>query len=67
MIVGNTEVGIGGDLIMELEGQRVERPDALSRVLNNKRPGDVLEMTIYRGGRKIKMKVTLGERPDERL
>ncbi|MBV6430361.1 MAG: putative serine protease HtrA [Bryobacteraceae bacterium] len=67
VIVGNTEVGIGGDLIMELEGQRVERPDALSRVLNNKRPGDVLEMTIYRGGRKIKMKVTLGERPDERL
>ncbi|MCZ2151521.1 MAG: trypsin-like peptidase domain-containing protein [Bryobacterales bacterium] len=67
VIVGNTEVGIGGDLIMELEGQRVERPDALSRVLNNKRPGDILEMTIYRGGGKIKMKVTLGERPDERL
>ncbi|MCC6365361.1 MAG: trypsin-like peptidase domain-containing protein [Bryobacterales bacterium] len=67
VIVGNTEVGIGGDLIMELEGQRVERPDALSRVLNNKRPGDTLDMTIYRGGRKIKVKVTLGERPDERL
>ncbi|MCC6391055.1 MAG: trypsin-like peptidase domain-containing protein [Bryobacterales bacterium] len=67
VIVGNTEVGIGGDLIMDLEGQRVERPDALSRVLNNKRPGDSLDMTIYRGGRKIKVKVTLGERPDERL
>jgi S1-C subfamily serine protease len=67
VIVGNTEVGIGGDLIMELEGQRVDRADALTRVLNNKRPGDTLDMTIYRGGKTIRMKVTLGERPDERL
>lgn len=66
VIVGNTEVGIGGDLIMELDGQKVDRGDALSRSLARKRPGDTMNVTIYRAGRRSSVKVTLGERPEER-
>jgi putative serine protease PepD len=65
VIVGNTEVGIGGDLLMAIEGQNVERADALTRALARKRPGDKLELTIYRGGRQTNVTVTLGERPDD--
>ncbi|MBI4909345.1 MAG: trypsin-like peptidase domain-containing protein [Acidobacteria bacterium] len=67
VIVGNAEVGIGGDLIMALDGKSVERGDALTGALSRKRVGDPLEVTIFRGGRQTKLKVTLGERPDERL
>jgi S1-C subfamily serine protease len=66
VIVGNTEVGIGGDLIMELDGQKVDRGDALSRALSRKRPGDTMNVVIYRAGRQSTIKVTLGERPEER-
>ncbi|MDX1979844.1 MAG: trypsin-like peptidase domain-containing protein [Bryobacteraceae bacterium] len=61
VIVGNTEVGIGGDLIMAIDGVKADRGDALSRSINRKRPGDTMELTIFRGGRQTKLKVTLGE------
>ncbi|MBI3682646.1 MAG: trypsin-like peptidase domain-containing protein [Acidobacteria bacterium] len=64
VIVGNAEVGIGGDLIMAIDGVKVDRSDALSRALNGKRPGDQVELTIYRNGRQTRVRVTLGERPE---
>jgi S1-C subfamily serine protease len=67
VIVGNTEVGIGGDLILSIEGQKVDRADALTRALSKKRPGDKLAITIYRQGRQQQLTVTLGERPDDGL
>ncbi len=67
VIVGNAEVGIGGDLIMALDGKTVDRGDALTGALARKRPGDPIEITIFRGGKQAKMKVTLGDRPDERF
>ena len=67
VIVGNTEVGIGGDLIMELDGQKVDRNDALARALSKKRPSDSMNVTIYRDGKRSTVKVTLGERPEERF
>jgi len=66
--LGNARIGVGGDLIMEIDGKPVDRLDAISRALSKKRAGDPLELTLFRGGRKVKMKVTLGAAPkDERL
>ncbi|MBL8211046.1 MAG: trypsin-like peptidase domain-containing protein [Bryobacterales bacterium] len=65
VIVGNTEVGIGGDLILSIDGQKVDRADALTRALSKKRPGDKLAITIHRAGRQQQLSVTLGERPDD--
>jgi S1-C subfamily serine protease len=60
VIIGLNEVGIGGDLIMAIDGKPMDRSDALSRALSRKRAGDTTELLIYRNGRTMKLKVTLG-------
>ena len=65
VVVGNYQLGVGGDLIMEVEGQPVEGNDSLVRVMNRKHGGDVLSLTVYRGGRKEKVQVRLGEAPQQ--
>jgi S1-C subfamily serine protease len=65
VVIGNAQVGVGGDLIVTVDGKPVDRQDAISRALAKKRAGDTLEMTIYRGKRKIELKVRLGEALDD--
>jgi S1-C subfamily serine protease len=66
VVVGNTyQLGIGGDLIVGVEGQTVDSADALRRAMNKKRSGDVLTVTVYRSGRNLDVKVTLGEAPQQ--
>lgn len=57
--IGNVELGIGGDLIMAIDGQAVEREDALIRVISQKKVGDTIVLTINRNGRKIQLPVKL--------
>jgi S1-C subfamily serine protease len=59
--IGNAQVLIGGDLIMSIDGQPVDREDAISRALARKRSGDTLELTIFRNGRTTNLRVKLGE------
>lgn len=63
VIVGNYRLGVGGDLITEVEGQPVNGNDSLQRVFNRKRGGDPLNLTIYRSGRILHVRVTLGQAP----
>lgn len=67
VIIGNYEIGVGGDLIMAVDGRAADRPDALSRAMARKRPGDTLDLTIFRNGRQMEVKVQLGEPVDQRL
>jgi S1-C subfamily serine protease len=59
--IGNAEVLVGGDLIMSIDGKPVERDDAISRALAAKRTGDTLELTIFRNGKTINVRVRLGD------
>jgi S1-C subfamily serine protease len=59
--IGNAEVLVGGDLIMSIDGQPVDRDDAISRALARKRTGDALELTIFRNGRTTNVRVKLGD------
>jgi putative serine protease PepD len=59
--IGNAEVLVGGDLIMSIDGKPVERDDAISRALAAKRTGDTLELTIFRSGKTINVRVRLGD------
>jgi S1-C subfamily serine protease len=59
--VGNFELGIGGDLIMAMDGQRIDGRDSLTRYLNRKKPGDHIKLTVFRNGKKIEVGVTLGD------
>jgi len=65
VIIGNYEVGVGGDLIMAIDGKPCETRDAIATALNKKRAGDVLELTVFRNGRNAKVTITLGEAPDD--
>ena len=63
VLAGNYPLGVGGDLIVAVEGQPVESNDQLARVLNRKRAGDILNLTVYRNGRNVRVQVKLGEAP----
>lgn len=67
VIIGNYEVGVGGDLIMAIDGKPCETRDAIAQALIKKRAGDIMELTVFRNGRTSKVTVTLGEAPDDGL
>jgi S1-C subfamily serine protease len=54
----------GGDVILEVDGQKVVRPDDLARLVASKKPSEKVTLTILRGGEKKQVEVTLGKRPD---
>jgi S1-C subfamily serine protease len=60
---GMQRIAIGGDVITAVDGQKMSGPMDLNIALNRKRPGDVMTLTVYRGGKKIDVPVKLAERP----
>jgi len=63
VIVGNYRLGVGGDFITAIDGKPVDGNDALRHAVSRKRPGDVVELTVYRGRSRQKIRVKLGEAP----
>jgi S1-C subfamily serine protease len=61
--IGNVELGIGGDLIIAVDGQPVDREDALVRAMSHKRVGDTITLTIFRNGRTFILPVRLLRAP----
>jgi len=64
VIVGNIQLGVGGDLIVAVDGKPVMRDDDLQRALNHKHAGDNMQLTINRGGKIQKINVKLGTAPE---
>jgi putative serine protease PepD len=54
--VGDTVTGVGG--------QTIERPDDVSAAIENRRPGDKVDIKVQRGGAERTVSVTLGTRPE---
>jgi S1-C subfamily serine protease len=65
VVVGGFQLGIGGDLVLAADGQNIQDNNTLPTLLNRKRGGDMLELTIYRNGQTQKVKVKLGEAPQQ--
>jgi S1-C subfamily serine protease len=65
VIVGNYPLGIGGDLIVAIDGQPVQDGDLLKRIWNKKRGGDTIEFTVNRNGQQEKVQVKLGSAPQK--
>ena len=59
--LGNTPIYIGGDLIVEIEGQDIETPQDIANVLDNHHSGDTVKVTVYRGKQRLTLNVTLDE------
>ncbi len=63
--IGNVELGVGGDLIVAIEGQPVEREDALVRAFANKHVGDTITLTVFRNNRTINLQMKLMRAPSD--
>lgn len=63
--VGNDQLGVGGDFIVSIEGQPMDREDALVRALAHKRVGDTAEVTVFRNGQTVKVAMKLLRAPEE--
>ena len=55
-------ITIGGDVIVGIDGQKVANQFDINVILNRKRPGDTVTVTLYRGAKKLDIPVKLGER-----
>src|SRR2546422_9925350 len=59
---GMRRIHIGGDVIVPLDGPKVAGQLGVNVVLHRKRPGDTVNVSVYRGGKKMDIPVKLGER-----
>jgi S1-C subfamily serine protease len=59
--LGNKLIMLGGDLIVAIDGQKVEDEMDLSQLMNNHRAGDTVKVTIYRDKKKMEVEVALAE------
>jgi S1-C subfamily serine protease len=57
----NQPVIIGGDLIVAFDGQEITNPRDLTIAMNSHHSGDIVELTVYRGQQRLKVKVTLSD------
>jgi len=60
---GSSTVPRGGDVIVALDGTRVETMDQLIKLVSRREPGDSVRLTIVRDGRQQEVTVTLGSWP----
>src|SRR5205807_2026486 len=59
--LGNSPIMLGGDLIVAVDGEKVEDQQDLAKIMNNHRAGDTVRMRVYRGMKTMDVTVTLGE------
>ncbi len=52
-------IPVGGDLITAVDGKAIERGDDITRAASRKHAGESIELTVVRGGRTMKLSVTL--------
>jgi S1-C subfamily serine protease len=63
--LGNTPIMVGGDLIVAIDGEKVESQQILAQIMNRHRAGDTVKVTVFRGKRKLDVPVELGEARDQ--
>jgi S1-C subfamily serine protease len=54
---------LGGDIIVEADGQAIENDDQLREIVLAKKPGDSLELKINRNGQTMTITAKLGRQP----
>jgi putative serine protease PepD len=62
--VDGDSVPVGGDTIVAVDGKSVSTSDQLADVLAAHRPGDHVQLTLVRGGKRRNVDVTLGNAPN---
>src|SRR5580692_10997241 len=63
--LGNIPIMIGGDLIVAIDGEKVDSQQILAQVMNKHRAGETVKVTIFRGKKQVEVSVVLGEARDQ--
>jgi S1-C subfamily serine protease len=63
VIVEGQSYRLGGDVIVALDGRRVESLEALRDLLSTHKPGETVELEIYRDSKRETVEVMLGRQP----
>ncbi len=61
-LIGNSPMILGGDIIVDADGQPVHNMYDLDRLVDKKKPGETLTLKIFRGKREMVVSVLLIER-----
>ena len=61
--IDGEEVRLGGDIITEVDGEKIKSMDEMIELVQESKPGDELELTILRGDQEKTADVTLGTQP----
>ena len=59
--LGSVPITLGGDLIVAVDGQSFDDQIDFTHLLQNHHSGDTVTLTIYRGKKRMDVKVVLGE------
>ena len=59
--LGNTNIMLGGDFIVAIDGEEIATAQDISTLMNSHKTGDVVTVTIFRGRRREDVRVTLSE------
>jgi S1-C subfamily serine protease len=59
--LGNVPILIGGDLIVSIDGEGIQEQQDLSHIMQKHRAGDAVTVTIYRGKKRMDVRVILDE------
>jgi S1-C subfamily serine protease len=61
----HTDQGVilGGDIIIEVDGEKVAKPDDVAAAINDNRPGESVEVKFYRDNKLQTKLIKLGTRP----
>jgi S1-C subfamily serine protease len=62
--IEGASIRLGGDVITEVDGEKVNGMEEVINAVNSASPGDKMELTIDRDGDTRTVEVTLGVRPD---
>jgi S1-C subfamily serine protease len=62
VVAGETYI-LGGDIIVALDARKIASLEALRDAIAARKPGDEVELTIYRDAEKTSVTITLGRRP----
>jgi len=61
VLAGLQQLMIGGDVLVAIDGKEVSSPTDLNLLLNRDAPGDIVTLTIVRDGKKMDVRVKLGQ------
>ncbi len=63
--INGQSIQVGGDVITAIDGQDITTVDDLHAFLMQAQPGQIITLSILRGGKKVDLQLTLAQRPGQ--